>query len=129
MKTMTLSLVMAVVIGCLFCGCDNTPVGWLKTDGGYINLNQVGNIESYGMVRIGDQTVLDGPLSEENLKKVRNALKKADKDSQVEMLGYIKFDKDYVMSLTDLKTVSRADAMKIVDDWAEVMDRIASQLP
>ena len=129
MKQITFLSAAAVMAVVLLCGCDNTPVGWLKTDGGYINLSQVCNIESYCVVKSGDKTLLSGAMSEENIKEVRSALKKMDKSSQIELQGFIKFDKDYVMTLTESKTVPRDEAMKIIDAWEDVMDRIAEQLP
>ena len=111
-----------------FAGCDNTPVGWFKTSGGYINLREVHNIASEAEVCIGETTVLSGEISAENIKHVRSLLKDCPKTAQIQLSASIEFD-NYTLELAGGKNLKPQDALDIVEAWEEVMEQLAVQLP
>ena len=113
----------------ILAGCDNPPRGWYKTTGGYINLNRVNRIESYGKIENNGVMIFNGALSRENLNQVYENIHKADVNAKFNMAGNINFDKNYVIDLPAGNNVSREEALAIIDDWSVAMRRLERQLP
>ena len=113
----------------ILAGCDNPPQGWYKTTGGYINLNRVSRIESYGKVENNGVMIFNGALSKENLTQVYENVQKADANAKFNMAANISFDNNYVIEMPAGNNVSREEALAIIDDWSAAMTRLARQLP
>ena len=129
MKIKSLHLVIAVVAILVLAGCEDAPNGWYKTNGGYINLNRVSNIETYGKVEINSQMIFNGGLSRVKIAQLRENIKKSDSTVKVSISGNINFDKNYVVDLPAGSNISREEALTIIDDWDMALARLERQLP
>ena len=129
MKCMNVAL-SAAAAGLLFlCGCDDTPRGWFKTEGGYINLSQVCCIETHGVIKINDAEIFNAPLDENKLLQARAAVSNAAADSHITLNAVIRFDKNNFVELSSGKGVSVSEALMIIDSWSVACEHLINQLP
>ena len=113
----------------MLCGCDDTPRGWFKTEGGYINLSQVACIETKGVIKINDAEIFSGTLDEEKLLQARSQVSNAASNSLVTLNAAIRFDKNNIVELSSGNNVSVSEALIIIDSWSVACEHLTEQLP
>lgn len=144
MKKLALFLLLACSL--VFIGCKKSSSCWYEFDGGYVNVDQVKIVKAeghlylwtdddvkkeWGYTDIKRDTIFDGPITEESIRKAKMKLKESSKQySHANASAGLFFD-SFEVRLPDTDGIpggwsNNKDLLTLLDMWLESKKQLDS---